>query len=564
MIARLFRFEKLKPYWIVAIAAFLVYGYSIGFGFVFYDDKDLILDNAPILSNWANVGQAFLRSIWPSYISLSHYYRPTELVSWIIDYHIGGSEAWIYHLSNVTYHAIAAMFFYALLGALGTQGLWRLPLAVAYAIHPAMAATVAWIPGRNDALLAIFSFSTLIFTIRSLSHGKAADLVAFLVSLMLALFTKESAVVLPILIYLLTRAYPKTNRSFRLIAFSIAALALYFVMRQAAAPGGNDPTFAPGPIALFASLISSTPAFFSFIGKAFLPIHTQVMPTFSWLDFSIGLASVVALVKLIAMNSERNREKIVFATAFFLLFLAPSLYHAPDVKLSQFLLLEHRLAVPMAGALLLVPQLVSSERLLAHEGLFHRATLGTLVGLALLAILSQSPYRDRMAFWNAAVRSNSLAFSRVHLGDMYLYNNDGQTAKKWYDEALAINPKEYMVNNNLGVYSLSQNELDRAETYFKNELEAFPMNSRALLNLAVVANRKKRPEEAEQRYLRVLALYPDFIEAYRELTVLYIQMRKPEEAEKVVAILRRKGDSIPDYILDEIRSLKKPGSRSEP
>lgn len=557
MIARLFRFDKISPYWIVAAAAFLAYGWSIGFGFVFYDDKDLILDNAAILSNWANIGQAFFRSIWPSHVSLSHYYRPIELVTWIIDYHIGDTQPWIYHFSNVAYHAIASALFYVLLGSLGTQVLWRLPLALMYAVHPGMAATVAWIPGRNDSLLAVFSFLTLIFALKTLNSGRSRDLIGYSLTLLLALFTKESAIVLPVLTYFLVTMHPQKNHATSILGVSVAAWIFYFIMRQSAAPGGNDSTFAPGPIALLGSLIASAPALFCFIGKVFLPIHTQVMPTFSWLDFSIGLGCLIAIGRLITMNPERNAGKILFAIALFVLFLAPSLYHSPDVKLSQFLLLEHRLAVPMAGALLVMPQLVSSERLLENETIFKRIAGIVITLFVVIAVVCQSSYRDRTTFWHAAVRSNSLAFSRVHLGDMYLYDNDPDTAKKWYDEALAINPKEYMVNNNIGVHALSRNDLDSAEAYFKKELEAFPTNSRSLINLAIVSNRRNKHEEAEQRYLQLLALYPDFIEAYRQLTVLYIQMKKPEEAEKVIAILRTKGDSIPDYILDEIRALKK-------
>lgn len=547
----------MKRYLIVAAAAFLVFGYSIGFDFVFYDDKDLILDNTAILSNWSNIGQAFLHSIWPSYVSIAHYYRPIELITWIADFHIADIHPWIYHFSNVLYHALATMAFYALLGSLGTHSLWRLPLAIAYAAHPVMASAVAWIPGRNDSLLAIFTFLSLIFTLKSLSSNRIRDLFLFTVCLLLALFTKESAVVLPVLVYLLIRGHPKKERATLLIALSAVSLFAYFVMRQAAAPGGQDSAFSSGFFSLIVMLISSAPAFLCYLGKVFFPFHTQVMPTFSWLDFSIGLAALVAVARLVILNSERNMAKITFAAAMFFLFLAPSLHHAPDVKLSAFFLLEHRMAVPLAGALMIVPQLISTERLLANEPLFHRLSIVTLLMIAFVSVMSQTPYRDRMSFWKAAVRSNDLAFPRLHLGDMYYYDSDFAAAKKWYEEAMALNPKEYLVNNNLGVYYLSQNQLDLAEKHFKAELENFPSSSRALVNLAIIANRQGKKADAEQRYLRLLSYYPDFIEAYRQLTVLYIDMKKPDEAEKVIGILQRKGDSVPDYIFEEIAALKK-------
>jgi len=70
-------------------------------------------------------------------------------------------------------------------------------LSLFFALHPVLTQAVAWVPGRNDSLATIFIFSALIFFQRFLSKEKLMDLIFLSLFFLLALFTKESSILLP-------------------------------------------------------------------------------------------------------------------------------------------------------------------------------------------------------------------------------------------------------------------------------------------------------------------------------------------------------------------------------
>src|SRR5262245_25515200 len=107
--------RRRAPYVLIALLTALVWGHSVKFGFV-WDDQQFIedlrsirsLENVPSmfcsLDAQASMGDAF------------KVFRPLRTVHYAILYQLSGKAAplpWLYHLSNVLWHATAAMLLYA-------------------------------------------------------------------------------------------------------------------------------------------------------------------------------------------------------------------------------------------------------------------------------------------------------------------------------------------------------------------------------------------------------------------------------------------------------------------
>src|SRR5205823_3912121 len=71
-----------------------------------------------------------------------------------------------------------------------------------FTIHPALTQAVAWIPGRNDVLLAIVVLSSFAYFIKYLQTGKKLFFVLHGLLFFVGLLTKETTIALPLLCFL--------------------------------------------------------------------------------------------------------------------------------------------------------------------------------------------------------------------------------------------------------------------------------------------------------------------------------------------------------------------------
>ncbi|MGH9330769.1 MAG: hypothetical protein ACRD09_10015, partial [Vicinamibacterales bacterium] len=210
------------------------------FDYVQADDTDLIRGNISFLQNLRNIPDTFARSYFevegqPS--GRKSYYRPLVIVSFMVDAQVHGADPRVYHLTNVVIHILSVILLFMLLRRLGSGEVPALALALLFAVHPANVQAVAWIPGRNDTLMAALSLCSVIGFIHYRQTTGAWWLLLHVAAYAAALFTKESAVALPIVVALLAKALAEKPRaSGRLGPVLLAdgvVVAVWFVMRRA-------------------------------------------------------------------------------------------------------------------------------------------------------------------------------------------------------------------------------------------------------------------------------------------------------------------------------------------
>jgi hypothetical protein len=145
---------------------------------------------------------------WVGERSLYLFFRPLTEVSLMVDYFFNQEKAFGYHLSNLVWHTINAfllfLFSKALLEKL-TIGEERDRLFMAactaalFAVFPTQSEAVAWILARADLVSTFFLLLSLYFFVAK--HDKTIlSLAAFLA----CLFSKETAISLPLIIFALS------------------------------------------------------------------------------------------------------------------------------------------------------------------------------------------------------------------------------------------------------------------------------------------------------------------------------------------------------------------------
>ena len=191
------------PYPLVWLAAavLLVYGGSLQFGFTELDDSIFIRELSAYNEDLSNLITSFQRGVFDS--AKDTYYRPLFLNAMLLNYQISGQDVAGYHAVNILLHLISVFFLFRLLGRLGMERVPAFLLSLIFAVHPVLSQAVAWIPGRNDTLMAAFILPYLMLSIDYSNKRNPVHLILAAVCLLAALFTKETAILAPAAAFIL-------------------------------------------------------------------------------------------------------------------------------------------------------------------------------------------------------------------------------------------------------------------------------------------------------------------------------------------------------------------------
>ncbi len=227
---------------LIALFTLLVWGTTAGFGFV-WDDSLLVVQNTSIRS-LRNIPE-ILTSVKAQSSEVAPSFRPIRTAFYALLYAIGGQpepQPWIFHLANVLWHGLTAMLLFSvalllcqrLAGAVppAAARMTALWIALGFAAHPVVSEAVCWVKCLDDLMAAVFVLAAL----RSLLkwNGGMRGYVAALVFYLLAVFSKESAVPLAMIVFFVFAGFHKLpwRRSAVLTVPFLLVAGVYVVYRH--------------------------------------------------------------------------------------------------------------------------------------------------------------------------------------------------------------------------------------------------------------------------------------------------------------------------------------------
>lgn len=181
-------------------------------------------------------------------------YRPTLLITLVLDYVLWHNNAFGYYLSNILYFFGTAAFLYLIIKKLASNWApWRAGLtaffsAALFAVSPLHCESISWIVGRVDSACCFFYLASLFFFLRYQESKHIAQAAIGIAAFWLSITTKEMAVGLPAVLTAIAFFFPQqtpaqTSANFGLFdrlkqawLFSRPlwlSLILYFGLRQA-------------------------------------------------------------------------------------------------------------------------------------------------------------------------------------------------------------------------------------------------------------------------------------------------------------------------------------------
>ena len=516
--------NNFRIYTTLCVVGAILYARTLLFGFTYLDDHVLILNNIQFLSDLGNMFKAFTHDVFFLENGTTAYYRPLLTISFMPEAMLGGALPFFYHLMNIGIHLIAACLVYVLGTKLKYSKRVSLLLAMIFLAHPILTQAVAWIPGRNDSLLAVFVLASFIYFLDFIAGGKRTYIIWSAVFFLLALLTKETAIVLPALYvgYLWLRGRLLTAATLELGALWLIAILIWLPLRITAMTNPlplstNDVIF---------SFLQNLPATLQMLGKVFFPFNLSVLPilqdtTFAWGYIAVAIIALLALLQL--KNARLSRSSyfmMLFGLAWFLLFLWPS-FVRPDISgTADFV--EHRLYLPIIGLLILLAE-SSLVRVLDEPAgeWFLQPWILTLVVFFGITFAHESAFSDRLAFWqNAALNSPHSSLAQKNLGAMYYLEKDYPLAEEYSRRALILNSQETMAHNNLGLVYAASGENEAAEREYLKEISFNPYYASAHYNLGLLYYNEGNFVGAREHWEETLKINPNYVDALRALYLL--------------------------------------------
>jgi hypothetical protein len=201
--------ERLEKYlsrnWLccgfIALFTLAVWGQTIGYGFVW--DDDILVARNPSIRSFRNLPAIFTRVEAQSQESAPSF-RPIRTAFYAVLYAVEGQETprpWIYHLSNILWHAAAAVLLFLVALRLWERLTGKLILgirvaallvALGFAANPANSESVCWIKCLDDLMAGVFVLASAYSLLQW--NGGWRRLVMPLVWFFLASASYESAV----------------------------------------------------------------------------------------------------------------------------------------------------------------------------------------------------------------------------------------------------------------------------------------------------------------------------------------------------------------------------------
>ena len=528
----------------------VVYAPSLKNDFV-WDDYIVIVDNT-FIKSWENFPTIFSKAyLTPVEVLTSGgltgsgetTYRPVVTISYFFDYWIWKLNPFGYHFSNILLHLANVILLYLFVYLLVKNKYIALLSALIFALHPVNTEAVDVISFRKDLFVFLFLISSFILFIKHDSFRgikKNLCIISSVSLFLLALFSKENAIMFPILLVLydfffifkqkwdgfFTRV---TLRYSGYILTTIFYLAVWFIFKKSMVdliaaypyPGGNIYTnlltmsrvvsiyifWLILPINIHATLPENNPA---------LTLYTIFKP-----EAIFSIALIIFLLAL-AFIMRKKAKEISFAVFWFFIMLFPV---SNIIPISCIIACRY-LYVPMVG-FSIAASVVLFRLYNLKSRLFPRSFLIKLVRDTIIIVLifysiftaiRNLAWKNNIMLWQELVEYSPMnAVAHINLGNQLNKIGLLDRAIIEYKIAERLNPGFPEVYNLLGLTVGEEGHYEEAIKYFEKAISIDNKYLRAYDNLAVTYTRMNKYGQAKKVWEKALQINPNNSEVRKNL-----------------------------------------------
>ncbi len=536
----------LLAYFVVFCAAVLPYLPTLTYGFV-YDD-DVQVAGMPGLKPWHMLPGYFVSPI-PGFTA--RYYRPLFFLWLQMNRYTWGPQAWGWHLGGVLLHAAASLLLLGVLRRYFTDIKWAALGALLFAAHPAHVESVAWISGSTDSLMSVGLLGSLYLWMKSREDASLWKLSASVICAGLAILAKETAVLLPAIIFLhAITGVPSTEvaekklrgrlatalrQSIPYLAIATACLLLRSWVLRGSPATSQSISLADGLLTV-PSLVLFYLKHLIWPTKLSLNYDLAIVTSANAWSFWIPLTFLGIAVVAAGLWVLRTREfRVAVAAGWFLLPLLPVLYlplfQDDDFVHDRYLYLSV-VSLSIAGGLL--AEYFGKPELWKKVGMVPFVMLGgAVLSLALATVVQAKPWKNNLSLYTNAARiapHNMLA--KNNLAREYAYEGHFEEAAEMFREILKVRPGMWLANYNYGYVNYRLGNLALAERYLLEAIRINPNDPDEHVTLGTTYLKQGRFAEAEQQARLGIARKPDGSGYHLALAIILLAQGNPAAAQE--------------------------------
>lgn len=519
----------------------IIYGNSLNGAWVFDDDPHIVLNQYVHLKtlDWESIEKSFY-GIYHKNLT-----RPVAYLTFGLNYYFGQLNVFGYHVVNLIILYLSGIFLFLfiyrtmnlpLLKPKYGSSAYSIALLATFfwAVNPVQVTAVTYIVQRMASMAGLFYIMGMYFYLLGRTDERYRNKIVFFVfcalSAILAIGTKENAVMLPVSLYLydllliqgITKESLIKNLKFFIAPALIAAGAvLFFFVDISSVLQLRD--YAIRPFSMWERVLTETRVIVFYISLLLYPTYSRLMLNHdfvisrSLLDPWTTLAAILAILCCVGFAIWISKKKPLIAYCIIFFFLN-HLIEGSIIPLE--LVFEHTNYIP--SMLFFVPLCIFVIRFLDYFS-YRKSMQLMIVVLISFILIAQGHtvhmynyiFKDPYILWSDNI-AKAPNLSRPH-------NNMGNILWNWgfYDEAYKSYEKSFNLNrydvlpmvaapiNNMGRYFFYKKDYPAAMTHFQTSLKINPKYALTWVNIARTQIRMNDLKGAEKTAREGLVHWPD-------------------------------------------------------
>lgn len=478
----------------IALILFVSYYPALSSNAICFDDDQYIVKNRLVQNpGWSSLEQVFTEVSRPS--TVEGYYQPLTMTSLMLDYAMGGraNDLTLFHLHGLLLHVFNTLLIVILIYLLFKKVSAAVLTGLVFGIHPMTVETITWVGERKTLLAAFFSFIALIFYVLYINRSKKGLYWAALAAYFLALLSKPTCVLLPV-VFLLLDVWPlkRFNRNVfkeKIPFFALMIVSSVITYVSQSNSGGT------GTYSIYSTFLMICHNIVFYLNKMLWPVNLSSRYTFPQpfeltnTTVLIGVMGTVILAALLILSLKKTKAFTIGWMIFFVAIL-------PTMGVVQFtgvIAADKYAYLPSIGFLILFAWLLCKgiDYIEKNKSIIKPVSIGILTVFILLFAAEIWGTRSYIADWK-----------------------DSETL---YRHMLSLRPKDYLLHLNMGSVLVSQKRIEEGVQQYQESIKLQPKEPKTYNSLGIAYMSKGMIKEAVDQFNKAIELNPGFFEAYSNL-----------------------------------------------
>ncbi|MES2702587.1 MAG: tetratricopeptide repeat protein [Bacteroidota bacterium] len=501
--------NKWLHFTILLVAILIAYLKIFHAGFMSWDDGEYVLHNKDI-TGFGYIGD------WFSKFYLGNYH-PLTMLSYAVDFAIGGTHPLIYHIINLLLHVGTAWALYLFIKRLSGEGVVALFVALLFAVHPVQTESVSWIAERKTVLSGVFYVLALWQYTRYVATPSVTRLAVVTLLGIAAMLSKGTAVTLPLAL-LATDIWLGRNiadKNAWLPKLPLFALSVLFGIVAIKAQGSAKFLNLHPEYGLFDSVVYAGYAYVQYIINLLAPFRLSVIYPYPPAIGAVQYLYLVLAIAILALGIIAYRKRWYVLSGSIAFYTVNIIFVLQFIQFGESLMADRYMYIACIG--ILYPLVSYLYKWLAQRSKKAVAT-GISAGLATLLLVQTFVRNDiwlsDLNFFTAILDTfpNS-SVAHYSVGALYMKDGDYAAAERHLNAAVSIDPQNYKAWHSRGALYLRQGKAMEALDALNKSIE---LNEyiKAYFSRAMLYEGTGKPDLAIADIDKVLAAQPQNARAW--------------------------------------------------